>query len=208
MAHNLMETEKGHAYAGAMELPWHNLGVTVDHVMTSEEAIRLAQLDYKVGIQPLYVNIPQTIDDMPTGEIEVKKILTHNATYNHRTGDVFGVVGARYEVVQNKEAFAFMDSIVGDKLAMFHTAGALGKGETIFITAKLPNNVRMKSRPDEEIETYLLLTSSHDGSGSIKVLLTPIRVVCNNTLTAALSTSKPMHIIKHTKNVRNRYKNF
>lgn len=194
MAHNLMKTEQGYAYAGANELAWHRLGVTTDHVMTSKEAIKLAQLDYEVGINPLYTTINDTEIIVPT----------HSVTYNKQNGNIFGVVGQRYEVIQNLEAFNFLDGIVGEGEAAFHTAGALGMGETIFITVKLPQNVRIKSLPDEQIENYLLFTSSHDGSGAIKVLFTPIRVVCNNTLTAALTSSTSQWSIKHTKNARNR----
>jgi len=196
MAHNLYMTSKGAAYAGARELAWHRLGVTTKNAMTSEEAIKLAQLDYEVGIEKLYTSIngvSQWID-------------SHNVTYNKRNNHVFGVVGNRYEVIQNYEAFDFLDGIVKDKVAMFETAGALGMGETIFISVKLPNNIRIASLPDEEINNYLLFTSSHDGSGAIRVLFTPIRVVCNNTLSAALSTANGLNSwsIKHTKNARTR----
>ncbi len=197
MAHNLMRTEKGHAYAGARELAWHNLGVTTKDAMTSREAIELAQLDYEVGINPLHTIINNT--SIP--------IVTHNVTYNKTSGNIFGVVGSRYEVIQNHEAFDFLDGIVKEKVAMFETAGALGLGETIFISVKLPNNVRLKSLPDEEINNYLLFTSSHDGSGTIKVLFTPVRVVCNNTLSAAIEMSTNAWSIKHTKNARNRLSN-
>jgi len=197
MSHNLYKTKEGnYAYAGARELAWHRLGTTTKEAMTSKEAIKLAHLDYEVGIKELYTKINGS-------EIPID---THNVTYNKDSGNIFGVVGSRYEVIQNWEAFDFLDGIVKDKIAMFETAGALGLGETIFITVKLPNNIRIKSNSEEQIENYLLFTSSHDGSGSIRVLFTPIRVVCNNTLNAALNgiNSNNSWIIKHTKNARNR----
>ena len=194
MAHNLMNTEKGHAYVGVGDLAWHKLGVTVKKAMTSKEAIELAQLDYKVGIKPLHAQFAD-------GWVKVK---SHNVTFNERTNNIFGVVGSRYEVIQNSEAFDFMDNIVQSKQAIFHTAGALGQGETMFLSVKLPKNIRLASLPDEEIENYLLFTSSHDGTGSIKILFTPIRVVCNNTLNAAVNSASSSYVIKHTKNARNR----
>jgi len=196
MAHNLMKTEKGYAYAGAKQLAWHRLGVTTKDVMTAKEAIELAQLDYNVGISPVYANINGVIREATDNKV----------TFNERSGEEFGVVGSRYEIIQNLEAFTFLDNIVGEGNAAYHTAGALNIGETIFITVKLPQNIRLASAPNEQIENYLLFTSSHDGSGSIRVMFTPIRVVCNNTLDAALNGISKFNSwsIKHTKNAKNR----
>ncbi len=181
------------SFAGVESRGWGGKGVKVDKAMTSHEAIKLAQLDYEVGIKPLHANI-----DNEWQKVEA------NATYNKSNGDIFGVVGTRYEVVQNQKAFEFMDGIVGSKQAIFDRVGAMGRGETIFISAKLPNNIRMQSLPNEEIENYLLFTSSHDGSGSIRVLLTPVRIVCDNALPAAYNNGKALATMKHTKNVSNR----
>jgi phage/plasmid-like protein (TIGR03299 family) len=93
------------------------------------------------------------------------------------------VVGKKYKVVQNVEAFEFFDAIVGEGDAIYETAGALGNGETVFITAKLPGHIRV---PDEEIEKYIMLKLTHDGSGAIIGGFTPVRVVCNNTLSWAM----------------------
>jgi hypothetical protein len=101
------------------------------------------------------------------------------------TDEVLGVVGNDYEVVQNVNAFDFFDAIVGGKDGiLYETAGALGKGERIFITAKLPDYIRIGR--DDLIKQYLFLTTSHDGYGSITAAFTPIRIVCQNTLNAAL----------------------
>ena len=93
-------------------------------------------------------------------------------------------MGKDYEVVQNMDAFSFFDAIVGGDGIQYETAGALGKGERIFITAKLPNYIKVGN--DDLIEQYLFLTTSHDGGGSITAAFTPVRIVCNNTLNAAL----------------------
>ncbi len=108
-----------------------------------------------------------------------------------------GIVGSRYEVVQNRTAFTFFDAIVGgDEGIMYETAGALGNGERIFITAKLPDYIKV-DRADL-IEQYIFLTTAHDGSGSIQAAFTPIRIVCNNTLNIALRNHSNMVTIRHT----------
>lgn len=94
------------------------------------------------------------------------------ATLRTDTSDVLGVVGKDYQIVQNNEAFSFFDSIVGGNGILYETAGALGKGERIFITAKLPDYIRVGK--EDLIEKYLFLTTSHDGSGSITAAFTPI----------------------------------
>jgi phage/plasmid-like protein (TIGR03299 family) len=111
-------------------------------------------------------------------------------------------VGKDYEVVQNVDAFSFFDSIVGGDGIQYETAGALGKGERIFITAKLPNYIKVGK--DDLMEQYLFLTTSHDGMGSITAAFTPIRVVCNNTLNAALHNCSNSIKIRHTVNAKER----
>ncbi|HEY9340845.1 MAG TPA: DUF932 domain-containing protein [Hanamia sp.] len=118
------------------------------------------------------------------------------------TETVLGVVGKDYEVVQNIDAFSFFDAIVGGDGIFYETAGALGKGERIFITAKLPDYIKVGN--DDLIEQYLFLTTSHDGSGSITAAFTPVRIVCNNTLNAALCKKSNAIKIRHTANAKER----
>jgi phage/plasmid-like protein (TIGR03299 family) len=100
-------------------------------------------------------------------------------------------------VVQNTEAFSFFDGIVGGSDSVkYETAGCLGKGEVVFVTAKLPDYIRIGR--EDLIEQYLMLTSSHDGSGSITIAFTPLRVVCANTLNAALKNNTNCIKICHT----------
>lgn len=115
---------------------------------------------------------------------------------------VLGVVGKDYQIVQNRDAFSFFDSIVGGDGMLYETAGALGNGERIFITAKLPDYIRVGN--DDLIEKYLFLTTSHDGSGSITAAFTPIRIVCANTLNAALRDQTNTVRIRHTSNAKQR----
>ncbi|HEX3025321.1 MAG TPA: DUF932 domain-containing protein [Chitinophagaceae bacterium] len=124
------------------------------------------------------------------------------ATIRIDNENVLGVVGKDYEVVQNINAFSFFDSIVGGDGIRYETAGALGKGERIFITAKLPNYIKVGK--DDLIEQYLFLTTSHDGLGSITAAFTPIRIICNNTLNAALHNCSNSIKIRHTVNAKER----
>jgi len=203
MAHNLNFNKNlnRHAMVSLREKPWHGLGKVVNEAMTSHDAIKLAGLDYEVKLGKLYSTI---YDELPriTQPSDVINVPNYFATYRKDTKDYFGVVGSRYEIVQNREAFSFFDEIVGKKEAMFETAGALGKGETIFITTKLPHYIKVGGK--DIIEKYLLFTSTHDGSGSIKAMLTPIRVVCNNTLNQALRNNTNRITLKHTINVHDR----
>lgn len=118
------------------------------------------------------------------------------------TGDVLGIVGKDYEIVQNRDAFSFFDAIVGGEGIQYETAGALGNGERIFITAKLPSYIKVGK--EDLIEQYLFLTTSHDGYGSITAAFTPVRIVCNNTLNAALRNHTNSIKIRHTANAKDR----
>jgi phage/plasmid-like protein (TIGR03299 family) len=116
-------------------------------------------------------------------------------------------VGSDYHIVQNREAFAFFDAIVGggDGI-LYETAGALGNGERTFITAKLPDYIRV-GNGDDITEKYIFLTTSHDGSGSITAAFTPIRIVCQNTLNASLHNMSNVVRIKHTAGAKQRLEN-
>jgi len=190
MAHNI-EIRKGVASFASTQKAWHGLGQIVDGAMTAEEAIKLAHLDYEVAKVPNYALIGGRFVESP-GSFSV-----------HRTdtGDILGGrLGKGYTIVQNREAFSFFDSIVGADYAMYETAGALGKGERIFITAKMPDMIRIAGT-DDLTEVYVLLTSSHDGSGSIIAAVTPVRVVCNNTLNMALKDTISKVAVRHSSSV-------
>lgn len=95
-------------------------------------------------------------------------------------------MGRDYQIVQNADAFAFFDAIVGGEDGiLYETAGALGNGERIFITAKRPDYICV-GNGDDITEKYIFLTTSHNGTGSITAAFTPVRIVCQNTLNAAL----------------------
>jgi len=186
MAHLLNRSTNGNWSFASTEKAWHGLGQIVDKAMTSKEAIELANLDYTVDKRQAYMEINGEYIPVPKKHV----------TYRTDTNDVFGIVGDRYHIVQNTDAFQFFDAIVGENEAIFETAGCLKKGEVVFITAKLPSYIAVK---DDVVDNYLILSSSHDGTRGIQVMFSPIRVVCNNTLSAAYGNSKYRVNITHTK---------
>lgn len=202
MAHNLNFNDRTGQYSffSVKEKAWHGLGQIVDSYPTSAEAIKHAALDYEVIKAPLFTQ-GRAMTIGSCGEIvEPDNILIpyQFATLRTDNNTVLGVVGKDYHIVQNFEAFAFFDAIVGGGDGIqYETAGALGNGERIFITAKLPDYIRV-GNGDDVTEKYLFLTTSHDGSGSITAAFTPIRIVCQNTLNASLRNMSNVVRIKHT----------
>lgn len=166
------------------ETPWHGLGTIVQEAATSEEALRLAGLDWNVEQKPVIYNGEDT-----------------GYKFNVRSSDdtVLGVVGSRYKPVQNTEAFAFTDELIGGDVR-YETAGSLASGKRIWLLAKM-DDVKVL---DDTVEPFLCLTNSHDGYGSLKVCMTPVRVVCQNTLNCALSRAKRTWNVRHTGSVMNR----
>ncbi|WP_099372362.1 DUF932 domain-containing protein [Sphingobacterium sp. 1.A.5] len=211
MAHNINYNEKTGRYSffSVQQKAWHGLGQIVEQYPTSEEAIRHAGLDYEVVKSPLFTKgsgITETADGIEIGsnELEVPNCFANIRTDNNA---VLGVVGKDYHIVQNREAFSFFDAIVGGgEGILYETAGALGKGERIFITAKLPDYIRV-GNGDDVTEKYIFLTTSHDGSGSITAAFTPIRIVCQNTLNASLRNMTNVVRIKHTSGAKQRIEN-
>lgn len=164
---------------------WHKLGTVTKERLKSDEVITISGLDYEVSLERVYFS----------NGSEYNEIKNYYSTVRKDTNVPLGIVGSKYNVVQNKFAFNFFDALVGDKMAIYETAGALGNGETIFLLAKLPDSMLIDK---DLIDNYLLFTNTHDGSRSIQVMYTPIRVVCQNTLNAAISSGIRKHNIRHT----------
>ena len=153
--------------------PWHGLGVRVETALSSQEALQASGLDWNVIQRPIMTSA-------------YEPILGYKANIRDTDNKVLGVVSDRYRVVQNAEAFAFTDALLGEGVK-YETAGSLQEGRRIWLLAKLPDRYIIEG---EQIEPYLVFSSSHDGSGAIKAAMTPVRVVCQNTLNMALSTAK------------------
>jgi len=173
--------------------PWHKLGVQFEEEFTSTEAIAAARLDYPVLKEQLY----RLRTDLGRGVVEPTEAY---ATINGHTQDVLGVVGDGYEVLQNSEAFDFFDVLLKESGGKFTTAGAIGKGEKVWMLAKLPEI--FYPLIGDGVEQFILGTTSHDGTMKTEVRFTPIRVVCQNTFNLALNGSKEIISIRHTTNMR------
>lgn len=201
MGHQLYLNEQTGKYSffSVKEKAWHGLGQIVDQYPTSAEALKFAGLDYEVTKEDLF-----TANYNCDGQLmdHTARVKTHFATMRKDTGVILGIVGKDYEIVQNRDAFAFFDSIVGGEGIQYETAGALGNGERVFITAKLPGYIKVGR--EDLIEKYLFLSTSHDGYGSITAAFTPVRIVCNNTLNAALRNHSNAVKIRHTANAKQR----
>lgn len=165
--------------------PWHGLGTMVEKAPTSEAALELAGLDWQVVQKKLVTD----------GGIEVPGF---KANLRETDNQVLGVVSDRYKVVQNADAFSFTDALLGEGVT-YETAGSLQNGRRTWILAKLPTRYIISG---EEITPYLVFMNSHDGSGSIKAAMTPIRVVCQNTLNLALSTAKRCWSTNHVGDIK------
>lgn len=201
MAHylNYNEDLNRHSFFSVKEKAWHGLGTIIEDYPKSAEALKFAGLDFTVEKRKLFTN-----EFVGSSENNII-VPDYYATVRADNNDVLGVVGKDYHIVQNADAFAFFDSIVGGREGiLYETAGALGKGERIFITAKLPDYIRVGS--GDCIEKYLFLTTSHDGFGSITAAFTPVRVVCANTLNAALKNNTNCVKIRHTASAHERLK--
>jgi phage/plasmid-like protein (TIGR03299 family) len=173
MAHNLATTNgKTAMMFTGQEVPWHRLGTRLDQPATAAEAIAAAGLNYLAELKDI-----QTV--------EGTAISQRRGVVRSDTGEPLGVVGRSYIPVQNHGAFEFLDAIVADGGLLYHTAGALGRGERIWLLAKLPESIEIKGGIDL-VDRFLLLTNTHDGTAALRSFFTPVRVVCQNTLSMAL----------------------
>ena len=177
-------------FAKAKELPWNTLGEKVGGKMTAEEVIEKAQLDFEVVKEQATVSFNDEIMDIPDTYATIRK---DNSL-------ILGTVGAKYTILQNKEAFKFFDPIIDDGEAIYETAGLIEGGKRVFITAKLPEHISILGN-DDLMDLYLFITNSHDGKSAITIAFTPIRITCNNTLNAALKKCVNKVTIKHTENL-------
>lgn len=163
------------------EAPWHGLGRMVEEALTSKEALVAAGLDWNVTQKNVMTDYCNVIEGF-------------RANLRESDGKVLGVVSDRYKIVQNTDAFTFTDSLIEHGVT-YETAGSLQEGKRIWLLAKLPDSYRLA---DEKVEPYIVFSNSHDGSGAIKAAMTPVRVVCQNTLNIALSDAKRIWSTVHT----------
>lgn len=172
------------------ERPWHGLGTVVQDAPSVSEAIKLAGLDWTVSLRPLC-----------TEEENSVSVTTHNAVVRDDDNSVLGVVGSTYNPLQNLESFEFFQPFVENGLATLETAGSLFNGKKTFILAT--TNAEADVVKNDTVQSFILLSNAHDGSQAVRVGFTPIRVVCNNTLTAAIKSDMSKLIrVRHSASVK------
>lgn len=168
------------------EKPWHGLGTRVEKAPTSAEALELAGLDWVIENRPIY--------DAKGREIKGYKANTRNTDEA-----VMGIVSNRYKLVQNRDAFEFTDALVGEGIT-YETAGSLKGGKQIWLLGRMPERKIL----GDDFEPYICFTNTHDGSGAVRACMTPVRVVCNNTLNMALAGAKRAWSTPHRGDIKAR----
>ena len=160
--------------------PWDGVGMNVHGAFSSKEVMQRAGLDWSVSSRKLYLS-----DGSPVPGVKANVRSTDNK--------VLGIVGPDYKIVQNAEAFSFMDQVLGEGVT-YETAGALKGGRRVWVLAHIPGEYKFV---EDKADPYILFSTTHNGSGAIKVCLTPIRVVCMNTLNLAIKTATRSWSIVH-----------
>lgn len=179
--------------------PWHGLGAVLERPpATIAEAIELSGLGWLVEREPIAVDRGDaaTVDDW--WEPRCEEIPGFWANVRQDTRQVLGIVGDRYRIVQNVEAFQFVDQLIGSAMH-FETAGSLHGGRQVWVLARLPEYVEIGG---DAVRCYVLLMNSHDGSTAVVAASTPVRVVCQNTLNWGLARAQQRYSIRHTDKIR------
>ena len=222
MAH-LIEINNGVASFvenGRKERAWHRLGQVFDGQLSVKEALELSHADYQVEARNVFAMTPALQEllagDSDTISRDVLEDLITDALVEGRMATMrmdkckaLGVVSDHYGIVQNERAFEFIDTLCSggkENTPVIECAGVLGQGERVFITAKFPEQIILDNKGDDRVEMYVVFTTSHDGTGAVNCMVTPIRVVCNNTLNYALGRGGNAGKIslRHTSGVNNR----
>ena len=181
------------------QTPWHGLGAVLDQPPTTiADAIERSGLGWRVEREPIAIDRGDvaTVDDWWLPRCE--EIPGWWANVRQDTRQVLGIVGERYRIVQNIEAFQFVDQLIGSAMH-FETAGSLHGGRRVWVLAQLPEHIEVGGDP---VRPYVLLMNSHDGSTAVVAASTPIRVVCQNTLNWGLERARQKYSIRHTEKIR------
>lgn len=194
------------------EKAWHGLGTVLQDAPTNtQEGIRLAGLDWQVELQPVFAHLsdgsPQDGNTLPCPDAQAMVRHIHQRD-GSVASDVLGVVGKRYEPLQNTDAFRWFDPLLADRDCVLEAAGSVKGGRHVWILARIGDTAAQVGRRNDDIAVpYLLLSNSHDGTRAVTVSFTPIRVVCWNTLSAAHraadAAGSSARKVRHTKSAAN-----
>ena len=194
-------------YVGDRGLPWHvvlsrrlntpELMADAGRLLNAKEAQTLAGLDFTVEKWPLLAYGPES------GTADVTKPTRKYATVRTDTGAALGVVGDVYRVLQNSDAFAFMDDLVDDGGCHFETAGVMNGGARVFISMEVPAHIVVEG-DESPYRLFLVVANGHDGGQAVQAMVTTERVVCRNTLRAAMRSAQRTWQVRHTTNLDGR----
>lgn len=186
MGHEI--TEKDSMFAVG-EKPWHGLGRVLENSPTPAEAIYFAGLAWRVALRP----VTTTLADGGQPVI----IPSHRSVLREDTGEILGVVGEDFTPLQNAEAFEWFAPLCDEGWLTLETAGSLRRGRRVWVMARVATDA-IEVVPGDEVEPYVLLCHGHDGSLALRVGFNPVRVVCANTLSAALDEGDGLFCLRHT----------
>ena len=176
-------------FSGNGIVPWHGIGEIVKGTLSSEEAIKVAKLDWDVIQEDMFI--------WDANEQKFVKVPGMKANVRSTDKKFLGPVTDRYKIVQNRDAFGFTDELLGEGI-QYESAGSLASGKRIWLLAKMPDSIMA----EEKMENYLVFTNTHDGTGAVKVACTNVRVVCQNTLSLALRTAQRHWSCTHTGDIK------
>jgi phage/plasmid-like protein (TIGR03299 family) len=202
MAHELERLANGKtAFVSARKTPWHQLGTVTADCQTASQVITTAWLAaWNVRKIPVFGQeiTPEGVNviDAPDKRMTVRTNPVTKAT------DYLGIVGEDYTPVQNEDCAQLLDLLIDESGAHFETAGSMRGGRRIFVTMKMPTGIRIASVDD--LDLYLAVTTSHDGTTALRVDATPVRIVCANTQRMALRRSVGHYCFRHTSSIKGR----
>lgn len=185
-------------------------GVTdVSDCITSQDVMIKAGLNWNVAKAQVYAQMPGQVDfnnpdnftdnNFFNGNNSYKPVNNIFCTYKTDNNTPLGLVKGRYTPVQNANAFKFFNDVIGKNDISWFTAGCYGKGEKIFVSAKLSDNILVNGK--DPINMYLVFTNSHNGDTGVRIMLTPIRLVCFNVMNTAIRNASNFITIRHTQSV-------
>lgn len=193
MSHNLDINNGQTSFVSAREDAWHQLGTVLDDSFTAEQAMEHGLLGgWNVRKAPLMAEVMEGL----TVPVPDKYAVLRNNPVIKGQVDVLGTVGKAYQVLQNEELTGLLNTLVDESGAHFETAGALDGGKRVFVTMKMPNHIKIGGV--DPINQYIAAMTSHDGSMSTTMMVTPVRIVCQNTMNLAFNNHSSQFRVRHT----------
>lgn len=192
MAHNLDTTDGVTSFVSARQDAWHQLGQTLPDAFTAEQAMEHGYLGgWNVRKTPILAQVGEQQVPMPN-----RYAVVRDNPVTAGQIDVLGDVGTAYRVIQNEELAGLLDTLVDESGAHFETAGAIDGGRKVFVSMKLPGHIKVGGV--DPVDNYIAAMTSHDGWLPTSVMVTPIRVVCQNTMNLAFRQASNIFRVRHT----------